>query len=100
MADRIRIHTGRLGSDAQRILSLLQKIQKEMDAMKQKAAALEHMWEGPGQEEFQKAWRNDMESVMAAVREAEGIYGYDVNAKKQYEQCERKIAAMIEEMKV
>lgn len=98
MADRIRVHTGRLGSDAQRMLALLQNMKKEMDAMRQGVAALEQMWEGPGQAEFHKAWQDDMEAVLTAVREAEGIYDYDMNAKGQYEQCERKIAAMIEEI--
>lgn len=100
MADRIQIHTGRLGTDAQRILVLIQNMKKDIDAMRQSVTALENMWEGPGQAEFHQAWQDDITAVLAAVKEMESMYDYDINAKNQYEQCEKKIAAMIEEIKV
>ena len=100
MADRIQIHTGRLGTDAGRILVLIQNMKKEIDAMRQSVAVFGNMWEGPGQAEFQKAWQEDMAAVLAAVKEMESLYDYDINAKNQYEQCEKKIASMIDEIRV
>lgn len=100
MADRIRIHTERLGMDASRIQSYIGNIAKEMTDMKQSVSILENMWEGPGRNAFHKAFWDDMEAVEAVLVGLKGIYEYDTNAKTQYEQCERKIASMIADIRV
>jgi len=100
MADRIRINTDRLGTDAARIQGYIGNIMKEMSDMKQSVSALEHMWEGPGQSAFHKAFWNDMEAVEQAAASLKELYEYNTNAKTQYEQCDRKVASMIADMKV
>lgn len=100
MADTIRINTDRLGIDAERIRGMIQSITKGMDEIRQSAAALETMWEGAGSDAFNKTFWDDMQTVAAAVQEMEQIYDYDANAKKQYEQCERKVASLIAEIRV
>ena len=100
MADKIRIHTDWLGTDADRIYGYMENIVKEMADMKQSVAALEHMWEGLGKEAFHKAFWDDMNAVDQAVKSLKELYDYDTNAKKQYENCNRKIAAMISDIKV
>ena len=100
MADRIRINTDRLGTDAGRIQGYIGNITKAMSDMKQSVSALEHMWEGPGQQEFHKSFWNDMEAVEMAVGNLKELYEYGANAKTQYEQCDRKVASMIADIKV
>lgn len=100
MADRIRIHTDRLGTDASRMQGYIENITKEMKEMAQSVAALETMWEGSGRDAFHKAFWDDMEVVEDALESLRTLYEYDINAKKQYEQCERKIASMIADIRV
>lgn len=100
MADKIRINTDRLGTDAERIQGYIENIVKEMAGIRQNAAALESMWEGPGSSAFHKAFRDDMEIVAEAVRDMKSIYEYDADAKRKYEQCDRKISSMIAEIKM
>lgn len=100
MADKIKIHTGRLGADAGRIQGYINNIAKEMANMEQSVTAMEAMWEGAGRDAFHQTFREDMEVVRDALAGLRGIYEYDMNAKKQYEQCDRKVAAMIAEIKV
>lgn len=100
MADRIRINTDRLGTDAGRIQGYIGNITKEMADMKQSVSALERMWEGPGQDAFHKSFWDDMTAVEAAVSSLKELLAYDVNAKTQYEQCDRKVASMIADIRV
>lgn len=100
MAEKIRVHTGRLGMDAQRMLSLAQNMEKQIDEMRQSVTVLGNMWEGPGQAAFQKAFLDDVNTILAAVQEMEGVCGFDENAKAKYEQCEKKIGALVDEIKV
>ncbi len=100
MADRIRINTERLGTDAGRVQGYIRSIEKEMAGMKQSVAVLETMWEGPGRNAFHQAWKEDMEIVAEAVRSLEEIYTYNTNAKKQYENCDRKVAALIADIRI
>ena len=100
MTDKISIHTGRLGNDAGRIYDCIMRIRKETDAMQSSAAALESMWEGEGSQSFHKSFRDDIQAMEAVICRLQEMYEYDSNAKKAYESCEKKIAAMIAELKV
>lgn len=100
MADKIKIHTARLGADAGRIQSYINNIAKEMVQIEQSVTAMQAMWEGAGREAFYQTFRNDMEVVNGALAGLRAVYEYDMNAKKQYEQCDRKVASMIAEIKV
>lgn len=100
MADRIRINTDRLGMDAGRIYGCILNLAKEMEGMKQSAAALERMWEGAGKDAFHKSFMADIEAAQEAVSGLKEVHSYDTNAKSRYEQCERKIASMIADIRV
>lgn len=99
MADRIRINTDRLGTDAGRIQDCIEAVIREIDEMRQSAAALERMWEGSGREAFGQAFREDLEAAEHAVAGLKEIYAYDTNAKQQYEQRERKIASLLADIR-
>lgn len=99
MADTIRIHTDRLGTDAGRIYGYIENIAAQMEDMKQSVTALERMWEGSGKEAFHKAFSDDMRAVDQAVKSLKEVYDYDTNAKTKYEQCNRKVASMIADIK-
>ena len=100
MADKIRIHTGRLGNDADRIQSCIDRIRRETGELKDSVTALERMWEGPGREAFHKSFREDMQAMETVISELKSACAYDVNAKKKYELCEKKISSLIADMKV
>ena len=99
MADRIRIHTDRLGTDAGQIQDGIEAVTRQLDEMQQSVAALERMWEGSGREAFHQTFREDMEAAQNAVAGMKEIYAYDTNAKQQYEQRERKIAALLAQIR-
>ena len=100
MADKIRIHTGRLGNDAARIYDCIRHMAGEVRAMQDSADTLKSMWEGAGSAEFYKSFRSDTEALEAVIRQLQEMYAYDSNAKKEYETCEKKIASMIGDLRV
>ncbi len=100
MADKIRVNTGRLGSDADRIQGYVNNIIKELHIIQDHVEAMVKMWEGPAKKTFYQAFVNDMQAMEAEVKHMQEIYLYDRSAKKTYETCEQKVAAMIAEIKV
>ncbi len=100
MADRIRINTDRLGTDASRIQGYIGNIKKEIANMEQSVCALENMWEGSGRSAFHKAFWDDIQAIETAVRSMEELCAYNKNAKKQYETCDRKVASLIAEIRI
>ena len=96
MADQIRINTARLAADAAQIQRLVYAIQKEAEAIRQSVRELDTMWEGAGKEAFQQAFQEDME----AVNSIQELCDYDTNALQQYEQCSRKLAVLVADIKV
>lgn len=100
MADRIRINTDRLGTDASRVQGYIGNITKEIANMKQSVSALENMWDGPSRSAFHKAFWDDMQAIETAIRSMEELCAYNKNAKKQYEACDRKVASLISEIRI
>ena len=99
MADQIRINTARLAADAAQIQRLVYAIQ-EAEAIRQSVRELDTMWEGAGKEAFQQAFQEDMELVQEAVNSIQELCDYDTNALQQYEQCSRKLAVLVADIKV
>lgn len=100
MADKIRVHTDRIGADADRIQGYIGNITKEITNMKQSVTVLTNMWEGPGRSAFHKAFWDDMDAIETMVKNLKAIYDYDMNAKKQYEQCGQKVASLIGDIRI
>lgn len=100
MADRIKINTSRLGTDAQRVSGCIRNLSKEMENMKNSIAQLDRMWDGPGSEAFKQAFETDRRAFEEIIKNLESIHDYETNAKVQYEKCEQAVYALVAEIKV
>lgn len=100
MADKIKIHTGRLGSDADRMQSSIRRVEKKIDEMQSSVASLQQMWEGPGSQAFHRVFLEDLRAMGAVVDDLKSAYAYDINAKVEYESCEKKISSLIADLKI
>lgn len=100
MADKIRINTNRLGTDAESIKRYIDNLANEVENMQNSVHALKNMWEGPSCQAFCKAFQDDMRTVETVIKNLKRIWTYDTNAKKEYENCERKVSSMIADIRV
>ncbi len=100
MADKIKINTNRLGTDAENIKRYIDNLASEAENMKSNVNALKKMWEGPGCQAFDQAFQNDMRAMDTVIKNLKSIWNYDTNAKKEYEDCERKVSSMIANIRI
>ena len=100
MADKIRINTNRLGTDAESIKRYIDNLANEVENMQNSVQALKKMWEGPSCQAFYKAFQDDMHAMETVIKNLKSIWTYDTNAKKEYENCERKVSSMIADIRV
>lgn len=100
MADKIKINTARLGTDAERVNNYITKIEQEITNMKESVSQLDRMWDGPSREAFKKAFADDMNAIASLVNSLKSIWTYGTNAKTEYEKCEQKVSSLISEIQV
>lgn len=100
MADKIKVNTTRLGTDAESVKSNIQKIKKSMEDMKKDVTQLDSMWDGPTSEAFKKAFQDDMNALNTIIKNLEQIYNFETTAKSKYESCERQVASKVSGIRV
>lgn len=100
MADKIKINTNRLGTDAENIKRYMDNLAGEVQNMRNSVNALRSMWEGQSCDAFYQAFSDDMRAMEAVIKNLKRIWTYDTNAKKEYENCERKVSAMIADIRI
>lgn len=96
----IEVNTARLKTDAECVSMYIKAIQAQLNEMNKSVAELNVMWEGPAKEAFISAFHSDQQDMLSLVKELETIYSYEDNAKAIYEQCEKTIDGMINDIKV
>lgn len=96
----IEVNTGRLKTDAESVSVYIKAMQSQLDEMEKSVAELNVMWEGPAKEAFVKKFHSDEQDMLSVIKELEAIYSYEDQAKSVYEQCEKTINGMINDITV
>lgn len=93
--NRIKMNTGRLNQDMQNMAGLLRGMQGELNNLRQSAAQLDSMWDGPSSEAFKKAFQDDMGALAEVLDNLKSIENYGENARGKYEFCERNVDGIV-----
>lgn len=86
MSESIKINTDRLRSDAADIKKHIEGIKKELEDLKEKSIK--------GDEEF------PAEILEEAIQSLEAMNEYEINAAQKYEECERKVGDLVNQIKI
>lgn len=100
MANKIKINTIRLNSDANEIASRITSLTQEMNALKQSVNQMNSMWTGEAKNAFVAAFNNDMKALETMIKDIESIHTYETNAKTKYENCERQVEQLVNSIRV
>lgn len=100
MKDCIKVNTARLGADAGRMNTAIQKIKSKMMQMEGSVAEMDRMWDGPGCEAFKKAFRDDVKAMNLIIKHLEWVYRYEVKAKQEYEACESRVHELVSGIRI
>ena len=99
MADKIKINTTRLNTDATEIAARIASLKKEMAAMKDSVNQMNNMWTGQAKNAFVKAFNDDMNALNTMIGNIESIHRFETNAKTKYENCERQVEQLVNSIK-
>ena len=100
MADLIKINTNRLKGDVSEIKSHIRSIRKQIADLRQHNTALDAMWDGPSSEAFKASFGNDIAALEAILEALDSMNGYEDNARVRYDECENKVADLVNQIKV
>lgn len=98
MSDSLKIHPGRMDSNAEQIAACVEKMKKELAEMKRSVDQLDRMWDGPGSEAFKRRFDEDMAGMRRLVQMLEAVYRYEGEAKRKYMTCEKKVYGVVSGM--
>lgn len=100
MADYIEIDTLALNRDKQTIQSELDRVQTEINQLKERMVSLGTMWEGPAHNAFMAQFNTDYEFIQEFGNEI-GTYietmGY---AQREYQKCESTVSQVIDSIRI
>lgn len=101
MADRkFKISTSRLGKDAEQIQQLLASMERSVINMQTSVGQLNRMWEGLSKQAFVTAFSDDMKAANDVLKELKSLNSYEIDAKDNYENCEKQVADLISNMRI
>ncbi len=101
MANRkFKISTSRLGKDIEQIQNLLVLMERSITNMQTSVEQMNKMWEGLSKQAFVTAFSDDMKSVSDVLKELKSLNNYEIDAKNDYENCERQVADLISHMRI
>lgn len=100
MAEKIKVNTNRLGTDADSVRTNILKMKQSMKSLKEEAAKLNGMWSGATNDTFKKAFEDDVNALNTMLSNLDKIYSFETNAKTKYETCEKKVTSLASGMRV
>ena len=97
---KIKENTSRLSKDAHTIQTCINNINSTLGDISDHVKELDKMWDGPGSEQFKKAFHDDIEKAQTMISNLTKLYTYETNAQGKYEECESKVGQLVDEIKV
>lgn len=99
-ADLIKVHTEKLNEDSIKIASYLRDLKEQEELLANNIMNLNNMWEGEAYQAFKEAVDTDLAGLMTLIENLENVYKYEINAKTEYESCEKQVAGLISEITI
>lgn len=100
MAEKIKINTKTLSNDTESLQKHLNQVQKKIEAMLDDVSEMNNMWSGSANDAFNRAFQEDIKLLMELSNSLQEIIYYEATARKEYDDCENKIASLIASMSV
>ena len=100
MTELIKVNTGRLRNDASDVKDHIRSIKTKIEELRGHNSTLDAMWDGPSSEAFKLSFANDIASLESIMGALESMNEFEENARKKYDDCESKVADLVDQVKV
>ena len=96
----IAVNTATLARDTAQLTTLLARLEKDKAKMVQEIQELNRMWQGPSNQAFNDQFKTDCTSLDNLCRTIREMIGTMENAKREYDQCDNRVNAMVSALKI
>ena len=92
----IAVNTATLARDT----TLLARLEKDKAKMVQEIQELNRMWQGPSNQAFNDQFKTDCTSLDNLCRTIREMIGAMENAKREYDQCDNRVNALVSALEI
>ena len=96
----IAVNTATLARDTAQLTTLLARLEKDKANMVQEIQELNRMWQGPSNQAFNDQFKTDCTSLDNLCRTIREMIGAMENAKREYDQCDNRVNALVSALKI
>ena len=96
----IAVNTATLARDMAQLTTLLARLEKDKAKMVQEIQELNRMWQGPSNQAFNDQFKTDCTSLDNLCRTIREMIGAMENAKREYDQCDNRVNALVSALKI
>lgn len=96
----IAVNTATLARDTAQLTTLLAGLEKDKAKMVQEIQELNRMWQGPSNQAFNDQFKTDCTSLDNLCRTIREMIGAMENAKREYDQCDNRVNALVSALKI
>lgn len=96
----IKINTQTLGDDSESVSRYLQDLVSKKDDLRESVAGLNEIWSGDAYDMFAAAVNEDLALLQTVIDNLTHVYQFEQTAKWEYENCEEKVARLIDDISI
>ena len=96
----IAVNTATLARDTAQLTTLLARLEKDKAKMVQEIQELNRMWQGPSNQAFNDQFKTYCTSLDNLCRTIREMIGAMENAKREYDQCDNRVNALVSALKI
>lgn len=98
---QIKVNTVTLGNDMETINGYLKDLKTQKGNLAGSMIELNSMWSGDAYDAFVQAVNNDLQLLQAVIDDlTNSVYAYEAKAKSKYEECEKQVRALIDDITI
>ena len=96
----IAVNTATLARVTAQLTTLLARLEKDKAKMVHEIQELNRMWQGPSNQAFNDQFKTDCTSLDNLCRTIREMIGTMENAKREYDQCDNRVNALVSALKI
>lgn len=96
----IAVNTATLARDTAQLTMLLANLEKDKTKMVQEIQELNRMWQGPSNQMFNAQLKTDCTSLDNLCKTVREMIRAMENAKREYDQCDNRVNALVSALKI
>jgi len=96
----VEVDTAQLGRDIQRLRATLRRTRDHIEALREKMAQMNNMWEGPANRAIRQRFQRDHAQMLALCSMLEELIQTLESIRQAYDACESSVRGAVDALRV